>query len=98
MIDDAKENGLLTHVYTFAHDQDDFSWSYGKDPYKEYEPYVHVGIDGIFVDFPETAKKFLVTKDDCNMKMNSASLKKYNCSFFFTIFYILQYLLVKYFL
>ena len=98
MIDDAKENGLLTHVYTFAHDQDDFSWSYGKNPYLEYEPYVRVGADGLFVDFPETARSFLGTKGDCNMKINSASFKQYNCSFFFAVFHILQYMLVKHLL
>ena len=98
MIDDAKENGLLTHAYTFAHDLDDFSWSYGKNPYLEYEPYVRVGIDGLFADFPETARNFLVTKGDCNMKTNSASFKQYHCSFFFSVVQILQYMLVKYLL
>ena len=90
MIDDAKENGLVTHVYTFAQDQDDLPWSYGKDPYLEFHSYVNIGIEGFFVDFPATAKRILRPDGDCGGNSNSASHKQYQCIFFLSVFLMLQ--------
>ena len=88
MVEDARENGMLIHVYTFAHDQDEFSWTYGKDPYLEYQSHFNIGIDGYFTDFPGTAKRFLNVKGRCHQSVNSASRKQDNFNFLYVIFFI----------
>ncbi|CAB4065842.1 E3.1.4.46 [Lepeophtheirus salmonis] len=50
--------GLKAHLYTFRNEWTDIPWDFGKDPYKEYEEYVRIGIDGFFTDFPATLANF----------------------------------------
>ena len=70
MVDDAKEHGMLVHVYTFAHDKEDsLPWNFGKDPYLEYTYYLKVGIDGFFTDFPAIANRFLGENDVCDLNI-----------------------------
>nr|ACO11054.1 Glycerophosphoryl diester phosphodiesterase precursor [Caligus rogercresseyi] len=51
--------GLMVHLYTFRNEWTDIPWDFGKDPFKEYEEYTRIGIDGFFTDFPATLTNFL---------------------------------------
>ena len=70
MIKEAKENGMLVHVYTFAHDQqlidNTFPWNFGADPYSEYQFYASLGFDGLFTGFPAMARRFLNSTAICS--------------------------------
>ena len=70
MINEAKENGLILHIYTFAHDQQlmdsRFPWNFGADPYSEYQFYAGMGFDGLFTDFPAMARRFLNSTGFCS--------------------------------
>jgi len=70
MDNEAKENGMLLHVYTFAHDQqlmdNRFPWNFGADPYSEYQFYAGMGVDGLFTDFPAMARRFLNSSGLCS--------------------------------
>ena len=96
MIEESKGNGILTHVYTFAHDEDHFPWNYGKDPYLEYQFYADMGIDGFFTDFPATAKRFLEARSYRSGNINSAALKKYDTKFFYLISVLLKLIVDRY--
>ena len=65
MLQEAKEYGMMVHVYTFAHDEETFLWNYGKDPDKEYQSFSDIGVDGFFTDFPAIARRSLEAQDLC---------------------------------
>nr|ACO15632.1 Glycerophosphoryl diester phosphodiesterase precursor [Caligus clemensi] len=59
LIDSIHKHGLKLHLYTFRNEWTEIPWDFGKDPYKEYEEYVRLGVDGFFTDFPATLTNFL---------------------------------------
>ncbi|MES2941508.1 MAG: glycerophosphodiester phosphodiesterase [Pseudomonadota bacterium] len=55
LIEDAHKAGLLVHAYTFRNEQRRLAFDYNKDPKAEYLQFYHLGLDGLFSDFPDTA-------------------------------------------
>ena len=55
LIDDAHDEGLLVHPYTFRDEARFLAADYGGDPSAEYEQFFGLGVDGLFSDFPDTA-------------------------------------------
>ncbi len=55
LVEDAHAAGLLVHPYTFRNEAQYLAAEYNQDPAKEYELFYHLGVDGLFSDFPETA-------------------------------------------
>jgi glycerophosphoryl diester phosphodiesterase len=56
---DAHQRGLLVHPYTFR-DEDRFLSNEDKgNPVAEYRRFFNLGIDGVFTDFPDTARRAL---------------------------------------
>lgn len=51
--------GLKVHVWTLRNEAAFLSPSYGGDPGAEYRQYAGLGVDGIFTDFPDTARAAL---------------------------------------
>ena len=55
----AHEAGLTVHVWTLRNEAAFLSPSYGGDPRAEHRQYAGLGVDGIFTDFPDTARAAL---------------------------------------
>lgn len=55
LIADAHAVGLLVHPYTFRNETQYLSPDYHHNPELEYEQFFHLGVDGIFTDFTDTA-------------------------------------------
>jgi glycerophosphoryl diester phosphodiesterase len=51
VIELAHQKGLLVHTWTFRNDAGTYGF---KDPQKEMEYYLRLGVDGVFTDFPAT--------------------------------------------
>ncbi|CAK8686229.1 unnamed protein product [Clavelina lepadiformis] len=51
-IDRAHSYQLEVHAYTFRNEDQFLARDYGSDPYREYEMFVEIGVDGLFTDFP----------------------------------------------
>lgn len=47
------------HPYTFRNEYDYLAWDYGADPYREYELFHKIGIDGFFTDFPWSLANYM---------------------------------------
>lgn len=57
IIDRAHEKGLLIHAYTFRNESKRLLTNYNNKPELEYKAFYALGLDGVFTDFIETAKK-----------------------------------------
>jgi glycerophosphoryl diester phosphodiesterase len=55
LVADAHHAGLLVHPYTFRNEDRYLAADYKGDPKQEYEQFLHLGVDGLFSDFPDTA-------------------------------------------
>jgi len=55
LIEDAHAVGLLVHPYTFRNEGCYLAPDYCGNPELEYRQFLHLGIDGLFSDFPNTA-------------------------------------------
>lgn len=64
LVDDAHEEGLVVHPYTFRNENEflpadfregDAPADFG-DAFAEYELFYELGVDGVFTDFPDTAE------------------------------------------
>jgi len=49
--------GLLVHPWTFRNEQIHLLADYAGDPLAEYRAFIELGVDGIFSDFPDTARR-----------------------------------------
>ena len=47
------------HVYTFRNEDQFLLWNYGADPYREYEQFLKLDIDGYFTDFPWSLSHYM---------------------------------------
>ena len=47
------------HPYTFRNEDQFLAFDYGTDPYKEYEMFISLGVDGLFTDFPGSFSNYL---------------------------------------
>jgi myo-inositol-hexaphosphate 3-phosphohydrolase/phosphodiesterase/alkaline phosphatase D-like protein len=54
LIDDAHEQGLLVHAYTFRNEDRFLASDYKNNPEAEFRQFIGLGIDGYFTDFPGT--------------------------------------------
>ena len=57
--DKAKIFLLQVHVYTFRNEDQFLLWNYGADPYREYEQFLKLGVDGYFTDFPWSLSHYM---------------------------------------
>ena len=57
IIDRAHEKGLLVHAYTFRNESKRLLTNYNNKPELEYKAFYALGLDGVFTDFTDTAKK-----------------------------------------
>ncbi len=57
LVDDAHRAGLLVHPWTFRSDPLYLAPGYQGDPEQEYRQFLALGVDGLFSDFPDVAKK-----------------------------------------
>lgn len=56
----AHSAGLKVHPWDLKNENRFLPWTYGQDPYNEYDVFVkELGVDGFFTDFPATAKNYL---------------------------------------
>jgi len=39
------------------------AWDYGSDPYREYDEFVELGVDGLFTDFPWSLSNYFQIKE-----------------------------------
>ena len=51
VVERAHRKGLRVHTWTFRNDAGTYGF---KDPQKEMEYYLRLGVDGVFTDFPAT--------------------------------------------
>ena len=56
LVERAHARGLLVHPYTFRNEQRRLAADYGGNPVNEYLRFYEIGVDGVFSDFPETAR------------------------------------------
>jgi glycerophosphoryl diester phosphodiesterase len=56
LISEAHKRGFV-HTYTFRNESHRLSKDYNNDPILEYQAFYKLGIDGVFTDFTDTAKK-----------------------------------------
>jgi glycerophosphoryl diester phosphodiesterase len=54
---DARQAGLKVVVYTYRNEPQYLAKDYGGDPLKEYERWFDIGVDAVFTDFPDTARR-----------------------------------------
>jgi glycerophosphoryl diester phosphodiesterase len=54
---DAKQAGLKLIVHTFRNEPQYLAKDFGGDPLKEYERWLAIGVDAVFTDFPDTARR-----------------------------------------
>lgn len=59
LVDDAHRAGLLVHPYTFRDEAIYLARGYDGDPVAEYIQFFGLGVDGLFSDFPDTARSGL---------------------------------------
>ncbi|MBD2185790.1 glycerophosphodiester phosphodiesterase [Planktothrix sp. FACHB-1375] len=59
LIIDAHAVGLLVHPYTFRNEAQFLAPDYHNNPEAEYEQFFHLGVDGLFTDFTDTAVRVL---------------------------------------
>lgn len=59
LIEQAHAAGLRVHAYTFRNEAATLAPQYGKDPLREYRQFFELGVDGVFADFPDTARRAL---------------------------------------
>jgi len=57
LIEQAHAAGLLVHTYTFRNEPATLAAQYANDPQPEYRQIYGMGIDGVFSDFPDTARQ-----------------------------------------
>jgi glycerophosphoryl diester phosphodiesterase len=55
LIVDAHTLGLFVHAFTFRNEKRHLAHSYEGDPQCEYLQFFHLGVDGVFSEFPDTA-------------------------------------------
>ncbi len=56
VVKDAHAAGLLVHPYTFRNEAKRLASDFKGDPKAEYKLFFQLGVDGVFSDFPDTAK------------------------------------------
>lgn len=56
LVRDAHAAGLLVHVWTLRNEPTFLASGYGGDPIREHVQFTELGVDGIFTDFPDTAR------------------------------------------
>jgi glycerophosphoryl diester phosphodiesterase len=56
LVRDAHAVGLLVHVWTLRNDTPFLASGYDGDPIREHVQFTELGVDGIFTDFPDTAR------------------------------------------
>ena len=61
------------HVYTFRNENQYLAFDYGADPYKEYERFLQLGIDGFFTDFPGSLGNYLELLHECGTNTAAAT-------------------------
>lgn len=61
-IERAHKYGYVVHPYTFRNEDNSLAYDYGSDPYKEYETFIKLGVDGFFSDFPWSLSSYLDLK------------------------------------
>jgi glycerophosphoryl diester phosphodiesterase len=66
-VDRAHSFGLKVHSFTMRNEDRFLAWDYGQDPRNEYLDYLHLEVDGLFTDFPETYSNFLNFVYDCQV-------------------------------
>ncbi len=57
LIEQAHAAGLRVHTYTFRNEAATLAAQYANDPQQEYRQIYGMGIDGVFSDFPDTARQ-----------------------------------------
>ena len=62
MVKEIHSRNMKVHVYTFRNENSNLAWDYEQDPWKEYDLYMGLGVDGYFVDFPATFDQYLDVK------------------------------------
>jgi glycerophosphoryl diester phosphodiesterase len=56
VVKDAHAAGLMVHPYTFRNEAKRLASDFKGDPKAEYKLFFQLGVDGVFSDFPDTAK------------------------------------------
>ncbi|WP_071190478.1 glycerophosphodiester phosphodiesterase [Trichormus sp. NMC-1] len=56
LVNDAHAANLLIHAWTFRNEDVFLPFDFQKNPQSEYEMFFKLGIDGVFSDYPDTAK------------------------------------------
>lgn len=56
VVKDAHAAGLMVHAYTFRSEAKRLASTFKGDPKAEYKLFFELGVDGVFSDFPDTAK------------------------------------------
>ena len=56
VVKDAHAAGLMVHPYTFRNEAKRLASDFKGDPKAEYKLFYQLGVDGVFSDFPDTAK------------------------------------------
>ena len=59
LVEQIHNRGMKVHVFTFRNENSNLAWDYGQDPWKEYDLYMDLGVDGYFTDFPATLDRYL---------------------------------------
>ncbi len=63
IVDNAHARGLKVHIWTMRNDAPYLDAYYQGNPIREYLDFFHMGVDGLFTDFADTAvearKRFL---------------------------------------
>lgn len=57
LVEDAHRAGLVVHPWTFRSDGPFLAPDYEDDPEREYEQLLGLGVDGLFSDFPDLARR-----------------------------------------
>ena len=56
LVADAHKAGLFVHPFTFRNERRRLASDYDGDPQAEYLQFFRLGVDGVFADFPDTAR------------------------------------------
>jgi glycerophosphoryl diester phosphodiesterase len=59
LVEQAHAVGLRVHAYTFRNEVATLAPQYANDPLLEYRQFFELGVDGVFSDFPDTARRAL---------------------------------------
>lgn len=79
LVNDAHEEGLLVHVWTFRNEDVFLPTNLQGNPQEEYKQFYKTGIDGVFSDNPDTAvevRSTLVPEPDRKFRGNIRSILK----------------------